>query len=59
MAYENIKESLGEELCQYCKWKKDGIYSYPGALCEGVYCDEACEAFIDENEEYFDDDNIE
>lgn len=52
---ERLKEELGEELCAYCPWKNDEIEHFPGTLCEGNYCNEALDAFLDDNDNYFDD----
>jgi len=56
MANEELKQSLGDELCAFCPWKNAEIDHQCDSLCEGVYCDEAFEAFMDENREFFDDD---
>lgn len=53
MANEELKQSLGDELCAFCPWKNGEIDHQCDSLCEGVYCDEA---FMDENREFFDDD---
>lgn len=52
MEDSELKKQLGDELCAFCPWKNGEI----AHLCEGVYCDEAFEAFMDENRDFFDDD---
>jgi hypothetical protein len=47
---------LGDDLCNYCPWKNGEIDHQCDSLCEGTYCDDAFEAFMDENQGYFDDD---
>ena len=56
MSNSELKEQLGDELCAFCPWKNGEIDHQIDSLCEGIYCDEAFEAFMDENQEYFDDD---
>ena len=51
---EELKESLGEELCAYCPWRRGDIDHLPDSICEGMYCDDALEEFLDDNQEYFD-----
>nr|UWI25192.1 MAG: hypothetical protein [Bacteriophage sp.] len=53
---DELKESLGEELCAYCPWQRGEIDCMQDSLCEGIYCDDALEEFLDDNEEYFDSD---
>lgn len=54
MNREELKESLGEELCSYCPWTNGEIEQLPYGICEGCYCDEALDNFMDINERYFD-----
>lgn len=56
MKIEELKNLLGEDLCHYCPWENGEIEHQYDSLCEGVYCDDAFEAFMDENQGYFDDD---
>lgn len=56
MSNEELKIQLGDDLCNYCPWKNGEIDCKCDSLCEGVYCDDAFEAFMDENQGYFDDD---
>lgn len=49
-----MKEQLGEELCAYCPWKNGDYGHAPGAVCEGNWCDDACDAFLDENSDLMD-----
>lgn len=51
---EELKESLGELLCAYCPWRRGDIDHLPDSVCEGMYCDDALEEFLDDNKEYFD-----
>lgn len=53
---EALKEDMGDVLCGCCPWRKGEIEHTTDSLCEGVYCDEALDAFLDENEEYLDED---
>lgn len=54
MDYKELKEQLGEELCAYCPWNNGGYGHAPGAVCEGNFCEEACDAFVDENADLMD-----
>lgn len=56
MSNEELKETLGDELCDFCTWRKGEIDHLPDSLCEGDYCDDALDSFIEENEDYFDSD---
>lgn len=40
--YEELSD--GTELCEYCKFPSQGLY-----LCEGRFCDETYEAYLDSN----------
>lgn len=53
---EELKESLGEELCAYCPWRRGEIDHTPEITCDGMFCDDALEEFLEDNEEYFDSD---
>lgn len=53
---EELKESLGEELCAYCPWGRGEIGHLSDIQCDGLYCDDALEEFMDDNKEYFDSD---
>ncbi len=54
MSIDELKEQLGDELCDFCPWKNNEIEHAYCSLCEGLYCNEACENFIEDNQEYFD-----
>ena len=56
MANEELKQALGDDLCDYCPWKSGEIDHRCDSLCEGLYCDDALDAFLDENQGFFDDD---
>ena len=56
MSREGYKNILGEEICKFCPWRNDDIDHRADGLCEGNWCDDAMDNFIEENEEYFDDD---
>lgn len=56
MSKEELKTQLGDDLCNYCPWKNGEIDHRCDSLYEGTYCDDAFEAFMDENQGYFDDD---
>ena len=51
-----LKKQLGGDLCDYCPWKNGEIDHLCDSLCGGLYCDEALDVFLDENQEFFDDD---
>lgn len=55
MNREELKKSLGDELCEYCPLKNGQILDLQNSLCEGLYCDEAFDNFLEENENYLDD----
>lgn len=55
MNKEELKQQLGDELCKFCPWQQGEIEHPCNALCEGVYCDDALDTFIDENQGLFDD----
>ena len=40
---------LGEELCNYCEYKDNRYVSYFSGGCEGGFCDEAYQNYIEEN----------
>ena len=54
MSEQELKEQLGDELCEFCPWRKGEIDHTFDSLCEGSYCDDAFDNFLDENEGYFD-----
>lgn len=56
MSNGELKKQLGDDLCDYCPWKKGEIDHLCDSLCEGSYCDEALEVFLNENQDFFDDD---
>lgn len=56
MDIEEAKMLLGDEICNFCPWKNGEIDHTCDSLCEGSYCEEAYECFMDENEQYFDND---
>ena len=47
-------EALGDDLCDYCPWKNDEVPRRCDSVCEGNWCDEALDAFLDDNEQFFD-----
>ncbi len=55
MTKEELKIQLGDDLCNYCPWMNGDIDHCGDSLCEGLYCDNAFNAFMDENQGYFDD----
>lgn len=56
MSNGELKKQLGDDLCDYCPWKNGEIDHLCDSLCEGSHCDEALEVFLDENQDFFDDD---
>lgn len=55
MNKKELKKALGEDLCSHCPWTNGEIEKPPyGGMCEGVYCDEALDNFLENNEQYFD-----
>lgn len=55
MSREEYKNILGEEICKFCPWRNGGISHIQDSSCEGNWCDDALDNFLEENEEYFDD----
>lgn len=55
MSREEYKNILGEEMCEFCPWRNGGISHRQDSSCEGNWCDDALDNFLEENEEYFDD----
>lgn len=55
MDIDEIKAQLGEELCDYCPCAK-GEIGKCDIQCDGMYCQDAYEAFMDDNQDFFDDD---
>lgn len=53
---EALKKDMGDNLCDCCPWRNGEIDHIADGLCEGNYCDDALEAFLDDNEEYLDED---
>lgn len=52
MNQEELKKSLGEHLCSYCPWTNGDIEKPPyGGMCEGSYCDEALDYYLEAQEE--------
>lgn len=56
MTNEELKQTLGDDLYDYCPWKQGEIDHLCDSICEGLYCNDALGAFLDENQDYFDDD---
>lgn len=54
MSREEYKNILGEEICEYCPWRNGEIEHKYDSLCEGTWCDDALDNFMDENQDYFD-----
>ena len=47
---EELKEQLGDSLCEYCPWHNGEIGHAPGMTCEGLCCDDALDNFLDDVE---------
>ena len=56
MSREGYKKIHGEEICQLCPRRNGDIDQRADGLSEGTWCDDAMDNFIEENEDYFDDD---
>jgi hypothetical protein len=41
MSEQELKEQLGDELCEFCPWRKGEIDHTFDSLCEGSYCNDA------------------
>lgn len=54
MSREEYKNILGEEICEYCPWRNDEIAHRCDSTCEGAWRDDALDNFMDENQDYFD-----
>ena len=54
MSREEYKNILGEEICEYCPWRNGEIDRICDSTCEGTWCDDALDIFMDENQDYFD-----
>lgn len=46
-----LKKILGESLCPYCPWETGEIEKPRYGMCEGMYCDEALDNYLEEQEE--------
>ena len=54
MDREEYKTILGDELCDFCPWKKGEIDHRCDSLCEGTWCDDALDNFMEATQDYFD-----
>ena len=54
MSREEYKNILGEEICEYCPWRNGEIDRICDSTCDGIWCDDALDNFMDENQDYFD-----
>jgi hypothetical protein len=48
MTREELKDCLGEDLCPYCPWTNNEVIKPRIGGCEGNYCEEALDTYIDE-----------
>lgn len=48
---KTIEEISGEELCSYCYWERSGYTNNSMGMCEGRWCSEAYETYLEELEE--------
>lgn len=48
MTREELKDYLGEDLCPYCPWTNNEVNKPRIGGCEGNYCEEALDTYIDE-----------
>lgn len=54
---DKIKEDLSDELCEFCPWRNGEIPHACVNVCDGNYCDDALDSFLEENEQFFDEDD--
>lgn len=48
---QELIDELGEELCEYCPYTNGDVPKpYPEMLCEGRWCEDALDHYIDANE---------
>lgn len=55
MSGEEYKNILGEDICKFCPWHNGDIDHSSFELCEGRWCEEAMDNLIEDNEDYFED----
>lgn len=48
MNREELKKFLEDSLCPYCPWTTCDVSKPRVGSCEGAYCDEALNVYIDE-----------
>ena len=48
--YVKLKTKILEKLCDYCPYMKDNDYQSIGGLCEGSFCEEAKNNYVEEND---------
>ena len=48
MTRKEIRDFLDEDLCPYCPWTNNEVNKPRIGCCEGNYCDEALDTYIDE-----------
>lgn len=49
--YEKIKQTLQDQLCETCPYMLGQVSLPTGMSCDGQYCDEAVENYINQNED--------
>lgn len=54
MDLEKLKSDVGDDLCDFCPWKNGEVSHRCDSVCEGSYCDEALNNFLEDNEGFFD-----
>ena len=54
MDLEKLKSDVGDDLCDFCPWKNGEVSHRCDSVCEGSYCDEALNNFLEDNEDFFD-----
>ena len=49
MTREELRNKYGDEICELCLQEYFNNRAYPDTLCEGRYCEDAEDSFVDEH----------
>lgn len=49
--YEKIKQTLQDQLCETCPYMLGQVSLPSGMSCDGQYCNEAVDNYINQNED--------